>query len=892
MTPPRWAERLLLLCLPPGLVRDSVVGDMEEELRARALRTSPAGARRWYARQAVGVSLRYLARRLSGLPAPTPSHDPDPRGASMLRSLLVAWTQALRSLSHARAFVALAALTLALGVGATTAIFSVVDGVLLRPLPYPRADQLVVLRYVQQGQEMANHSEPEIGDLSREIGAFSAVAAYHETSLVLGSADEPERVPVVLASAPLLPLLDVPPLVGRFYAEDEDRPDGDRVVVLSHGLWMRLFGGDQGAIGGTVVLSDVPHTVIGVMPEGFAYPRPEAHAWAPLRLDPANPWTRNNHYLQVVARLADGASLDAAAAELDALGARSTEAYPEFYSERVTFRPRLLREELVGDVRAPLLLLMGAVVGVLLIASVNTASLFLARGETRRGEIAVRTALGAGRGRVAAQLLGESVLVAALAGAAGVGLAYAGVAALKGLAPPELPRLEHVGVDGRVLLFGLLTALVTGLLFGLLPVVQGWRSDVRDVLGAAGRGGIGGRRGGRFRRGLVVAQLSLATVLALGAGLLLRSFGELRRVDLGFRPEGVLLTPLSPPVSAVAPDADAVAWYEALETRVAALPGVTAVGSALRVPLAGGHDNYSIQVEGRVVATIGDAPSPGMQWATPGYFDALGIPLRRGRLFTRQDHADAALVAVVNERLARELWPGEDALGKRVRMFNEASPWMEVVGVVADVKHYGVRAEASTKLYVPHAQGYLSGYYSPNAMTVFARSDGDPAALAAPIRALVRELGPAVPIGSVRTMEEVAGAALSRERFTLLLLAVFSGVALLLAAVGVYGLVSQVIVSRTREIGVRMAIGARRSAVAREVLREALAMALQGAAIGLLAGLALTGLLRTILYEVSPRDPWTFAVAVPVLIAAAALASLLPAIRAAGLDPVRALREG
>jgi predicted permease len=535
---------------------------------------------------------------------------------------------------------------------------------------------------------------------------------------------------------------------------------------------------------------------------------------------------------------------------------------------------------------------MAAVVLVLLIAAVNVASLFLARGQGRRAEIAVRTALGAARGRVAAQLLAESLVVAALSAGLGVALAYGGVEALRSVAPPDLPRIEQIAVDARVLLFGLVVALATGVAFGLAPAGQAWRSDVREVLSTGGRGALGSHRGGRFRRGLVVTQLAVAMVLALGAGLLLRSFSALRTTELGFSPANVLVVPLAPHVSTVAPDADAVAFYRRLEERIAALPGVVAVGSALRIPLATGHDNYSIQLEGREVATIGEAPAPGMEWATPGYFEAIGIPLVRGRLFSAADHADAVPVAVVGEATARELWPGEDPIGKRLRMFNAASPWMEVVGVVADVRHYGIRAEPSAKLYIPHLQGFRSGYYSPNGMNLFIRSAGDPSALTPAVRETVKALAPAMPIGSVRTMADVVASALAPDRFTLIILAGFAAGALILAAVGVYGVVADAVASRTREIGLRMAVGAGRTRILRQVLLEGLMLATWGVALGGGGGALLARLLDSLLYEVSPSDGWAYATAAPLLVALVVIASLIPALRAARLDPMGALREG
>jgi putative ABC transport system permease protein len=611
---------------------------------------------------------------------------------------------AARALRHAPGFVALTTLTLAVGVGATTAIFSVVDAVLLRPLPYPDADELVVLRYANGEREIDNYSEPEYWDVVREIPGLQQVGAYSRGEPILGGTSEPERIAVVRGTASLLRVLGVQPARGRLFTEEEDVAGAARVVVFSHGLWTRALGADPAAVGGTVLLEDQPHTVVGVMPEGFAFPDPDVQAWMPLALDREDPWGRNNHYLRVVARLDSRVGIEAVRAQLDQLGARATELFPDFYAERVSFRAHPLHDTLVGDVRTVLVLVMGAVVGVLLIGAVNAASLFLARAERRRGEIAVRTALGAGRARVSAQLFFESSFVSLLAGASGMGLAWLGVRGLERLAPPEVPRLEQVVIDGRVLVFGIAITLATGILFGLAPAIDAWRSDVRSALAVGGRGGMGSRRGTRFRRALVVSQLAVATTLTLGSGLLLRSFSELRAVELGFTPEGTLVAPLSPANSSVAPDGEAVAFYGRLEDRLAALPGVVAVGSALRVPLRDGHDNFSIRVEGAEAGNVGEAPSPAMQWATPGFFEAMGIPLRAGRSFGPRDDDAAPLVAVVSESLATELWPGADPIGKRIAMWVENMPWMEVVGVAGDAQHDGVQAPASAMLYIPHPQ--------------------------------------------------------------------------------------------------------------------------------------------------------------------------------------------
>ena len=448
-------------------------------------------------------------------------------------------------------------------------------------------------------------------------------------------------------------------------------------------------------------------------------------------------------------------------------------------------------------------------------------------------------------------------------------------------------------MSGVVLLFGLGTALLTGLSFGLAPAWQALRTDVRDVLASASRGGIGSRRAGRFRKGLVVAQLGLATMLALGAGLLIKSFVALRRVELGFEPAGVLAVTIAPSAGRVATDTAAAAFYQLLEDRILTLPGVTAAGSAYRLPLADGSDNYSIQVEDHLAASIGEAPAPGIQWATPGYFQAMGIAVRRGRTFDRTDLAAAPLVCVVNQRLAEQLWPGQDAVGKRVRMYPEGRLWMTVVGVVADVKHYGIRADPLASLYIPHLQGYARGgaYYSPNRMNVVIKTGGDPGLQIQPVRALVAELAPGVPITRIRTLDQVTSASLSRERFTLSLLVGFAALALLLAAVGVYGVIAQSVTARTREIGLRMAVGADRGRVARGVIGEGLGLAALGTAFGVAGGAALSQVMRGLLYQVSPTDPWTFAAAVPLLAVAAVAACALPALRAARLDPMRALRD-
>lgn len=798
---------------------------------------------------------------------------------------------AVRSLRKAPGFALLAVVTLAVGIGSTTSVFSVVDTILVRPLPYPDADELVVPRFQGGGAAIRNHSEPEFFDY-RAVSSFEAVAAYTRSSPVLGSGSDAERIPVVRSTWELLSLLEVDPLLGRLFSPEDDVPGvAGGPVILSHALWTSRFERRRDVVGESLLLEGEPHTVVGVMPEGFGFPDAAVRAWIPLGLDPADPWGRNNHYLSVVARLADGVAMPAAQAELDALARRGIELHPDIYGDQLVFPLSGLRAEVAGDMRTPLIVIFAAVLGVLLVAVVNAAALFTARGEERRGEIAVRTALGASRGRVVRQLMLESLLVAGIAALAGTVLAYFGVALVPTIAPPELPRLESVQLDLRVLGFGGGLALVTGLLFGLAPSAQAARSDVRSVLASGGRGGVGGRPGGRARRLLVVVQLALATGLLLGAGLLVRSFEALRQVDLGFRSQGLLAVGLQPPASVVGEGAEAVAFFAEVERRVGELPGIVAAGSALRLALADGEDNYSIQVEGREAETSAQAPVAGMQYATAGYRAAMEIPLVGGRWFDDRDRPDGALVAVVNEGLAGELWPGEDPIGKRLRMFPEGNPWMEVVGVVRDVSYLGVRTPPPVKLYIPHLQAARSAYYAPNDMTLLVRTQGDLTGLADRIREVVTQLRPGVPVGPVRSMDAVVARALQADRFVLLLLSAFAALALLMAAVSVYGVVARSVAARTNEIGLRMALGADRAVVARQVLAEGLAMAAGGCGIGLGVGWAVSRAAAPLLFEISTGDPVAWLSVIPILTLTAVFACVIPAWRASVLDPVEALRS-
>ncbi len=660
----------------------------------------------------------------------------------------------IRTLAMSPMFTIVAVLTLALGAGASTAIFSVVDGVVLRPLPFKDPGRLTRITVSTRGQNWHGTSEPEFVDMRAQIDAFEAVAAYDTWTLTLGDSVEPRRFLAISATAELFPILGVEPLLGRTFAADEDQPGADLVAVLSYGMWRRDFGGSTNVLGQTIFINERPVIVVGVMPAEFSFPNPDYEAWLPQRLDLGNLWERNNHYLDVVGRLKRGVTMREAQAELDVQAANSTTAYPEFYGDKgYQIRVERLHDSVVGDVKKTLLVLLAAVGFVLLIACVNVANLLLSRGEARKREIAVRAALGAGRSRLGRQLLTESVLLAAAGGLAGLALAFVGGGALLSLAPDSIPRLENVQIDMRVLGFALGMVVATGMIFGVAPAWHAARADVNEILKGGGRTQVGGR-GARFvRRTLVVAQLAMAVLLVLGAGIMIQSFANLSRVDPGVRADGVLTLRLSPLRSRVPDPVSTVRYYQDLVERVEALPGVRSVGAVARLPLATGTNNWSFQIDGREVESVGEAPAANVQQATPGYFKSVGLSLVRGRLFDDGDHAEAQPVVIINERMAREHWPDEDPLGKRMRVFTEGYPWMEIVGIVRDVKHFGLDAEVPAKWYVPHAQAYVSAYSSPRSMTLVLQTAIEPKSLIAPTRAAVREFDSTVPISGVQTMQ-------------------------------------------------------------------------------------------------------------------------------------------
>ncbi|HEX3235983.1 MAG TPA: ABC transporter permease [Gemmatimonadales bacterium] len=783
-------------------------------------------------------------------------------------------------------------LTLALGIGANTAIFTVVNGVLLRPLPFAQPDRLVTIYDVFPGLDLLHSSlsEPELIDLER-VPALAAVAGYRQTKRTITGAGEPERTPSLLVTHNFTRVLGTPPALGRFIAPDEDRPGAPAVVVLSDALWRRRFGGDPGVVGRPLMLDGVSHTILGVMPRGFAFE--QAELFLPAAIDRAAPQPRTAHYLEAVGRLRDGATLTDARTQLRTLALRLTRDNPDAYSRNVDFALGVesTTDTVVGSVRPALLILLAAVTMLLLVACANVASLLLVRAESRRRELAVRSALGAGRGRLVRQLLAEGLVLALSGGAVGLLLATLGVPALLAMSPESLPRHQDIAIDRVVCAATLLLAMATGLVFGLAPALQATGSGMGSVLQEGGdRGGTRARGG--LRRAFVAVEVALAVVLVVGASLLLQSFWRLRQVEVGFRPDHVLVLDLALPETRYADTASVVGFYSALQERLAGLPGVVDVGAVSHLPLTGAVGNWDIEVEGRPIRPGDPAPSPNINMATPGYYRTLRIPMVRGRGFAPSDEERSPPVAVINQTMARTLWPGTDPVGRRFRVIGDSLAWMTIIGVAHDTRSWGLAT-------APRAEYTLAYDQLPGAlkmvrrsMTLVLRTSGDPLALAGPARRQIAALDRDLAVANVRTLEQVVAESIGERRFTMLLLGLFGAVALTLALIGIYGVTAYGVAQRTREMGIRLALGAAPGAVRWLVLGEGMRLALVGLAGGVTLALIGTRALRSQLYGVSGTEPVTYLTLSAVLLLVALLATYLPARRATRVDPTVALREG
>ncbi len=789
---------------------------------------------------------------------------------------------AIRSFGKSPGYAAVAILTLALGLGASTAIFTVVDAVLLRPMPFAEPDRLVFLRESKLPQLPEFSVSP--GNFlawQAQNGTFEAMAAYGGESFNLTGTGEPERLAGDRATANLFDLLAIRPVVGRTFRPDEDTAGGPPVVLLSYGLWQRRFGGDPGVVGRAISLNDVPCTVVGVLPAAMQALRATTAVWVPMALTAQERERYGSHYLRAVGRLKPGVTLEQARADLDTIARRLEAEHPD---DDTGWRvlASSLPEYAVRDVRPALLILLGAVGLVLLVACANVANLQLARGMGRQKELAIRAALGAGRAHLVRQLLAESLLLALAGGAVGLLLAHWLLGALLSLAPAVRPRTGTIALDLGALGFALALSALAPVLFGLLPSLQVTRTDLRDTLNAGGRGAQPGLRRGT-RRALIVTEIALAAILLAGAGLLARSFQHLQQVDPGFVASHAVAASLALPDRKYPERPDAFRFYQRLVERVAQIPGVRAAGATESLPLANDYVG-GVTIDGRPPVAPTERQPTNYYSVSPGYFAAMGIRLLRGRLFTEQDGPGAPRVGIINETFAKRFFSGEDPLGKRVQVSMGPEAWREVVGIVADTKQYGLTQDASNQFYEPYGQLTFSS------MTLVVRTDGDSASVVPSVRDAVHALDPDLPIGGVRTLDDLVAESIGSQRFSTLLLGAFAAAALLLAVIGLYGVLAYAVGQRTLEIGVRMAHGARSGNVLAMFLREGFGLALVGTGLGLAGALLVTRLMASLLFGVEARDPATLALASITIVVVSTLASLVPAWRATRVDPVVALR--
>ncbi len=809
----------------------------------------------------------------------------------MLHDLRIAYRQLARKPGLTAALVA----TLALGIGATTAIFSLINTVLLQPLPYPNPDRLVRIwgSFKKPDIPRLMASEKELLDYQKNFSKFAAVAGYAWRDGNLTSGDQPERVRVYYLTHEFWEVMGVPAAVGRTFDEKDDQPGALPVIVISNGLWHRRFGGDRDVIGKEVQLNLGPRTIVGVMPEGFSYPS-KAEVWAPFGLDPANMPPRQERYLEVIARMIPGVTLEQAKADLFAQTSQWPKwwgAYPPdggFSTELIT-----LLEQEVGDVKPALMILLGAVGFVLLITCANVGSMLLVRVEARSREILVRSALGAGRGALIRQFTLESLLLALAGGTVGLLSASWAIRAVVDRFPAAIPRSTDVALDGRVVAFAFGVTVLTALIVSLVPAIYGARPNLSQSLKEVSANTMGSSKqiGQRL---LVVLQIALAISLLIGAGLLITSFFRLRSEAVGFNAKDVLTMQISLP-RARYPDGgpEVPAFFAELDRRLASERGIVAAGVVSHLPLGGTNFTSTLVAEGRPT-TIGESqPAPGLRSVTPGYFSALRIPIEKGRAFTSADDARAGLVAILDRRLAENLWPGKDPLGRRVRLGPPDAPegmfpWRTVVGVAGNVRDGGPTELASTEgnIYFPEAQ-------QPE-RTVFLAvrsATGDPLQLTGTVRAAIRAIDRDQPVGDVATMEQRLGDVLARPRLSAILLAAFGGLALILAAVGIYSVVAQMVVRRTGEIGLRMALGADRGTILGQLAKSGLALVAVGVILGLTLAYGLTHLIQKLLYGVAVGSTLTYVSVVGLLVAVAAIAIVWPARRASRLDPILALRQ-
>ena len=795
---------------------------------------------------------------------------------------------ALRTFKHSPGFTAVAGLTIALGLGATTAIFSVVDALILKPLPYPEADRIVMVWMDNRRQSLHEdfHSYPNLQDLKAQNGVLAALAPYTQGGLNLTGSGEPQRVVSGSLPAEGFAALGVKPIVGRLYGVENEVTGNDAVVVLSEGLWRAQFAADRDIVGKQIETNGRKRTVVGVMPKAFAFPSEDTQLWVPLVVPDGLKNARSAYAYPAIGRLKPGVSLERARTEMSAIAKRLEQQYPTNRDYGVYLNP--LPQQVVGPtLRATLWITLAAVASVLLIACANVANLLLSRAAVREREVTVRMALGASGGRLVRQLLTESVLLSVLAGLAGIGLALGGLRVLRAVAPPDLPRMDDVSLNGTVLAVSAIVTIATGVLFGLVPAMQTSRTKLSETIRDGGRGSTG-RSGLKLRRAIVAAQLALVVVLLTGAGLLVKTFITLQRTSLGFDPSNVLTMTIQLPGAKYRDNKSISVFYQSLLDRVRGIPGVAGAGTVTTMMLSRTPNSGIGMAEGRPprdedIEVTYDA-------ASPDFFKAIGARLIAGRFFDAGDRDSSRQVAIINEHMAKYYWPGTSAIGKRYRFGGAQadttqSRWMTVVGVVADMRRTGVDMPVRDELFAPFEQGPSNG----NLLVI--KTTRAPMSIVSSVRAAVRTIDPNQPIANVRTMGDMLSRLVAQRRFSMTLVVAFAVLALVLAAIGAYGVTSYLVSQRTKEIGVRLALGADPRRVTRLVVLDGMRVGLAGLTLGIIGALAVTRLASSLLYGVSPRDPATIIAVSSFLVIVVALANYFPARRASRVDPLVALRQ-
>jgi len=794
----------------------------------------------------------------------------------------------VRMLLRNPGFTLVSVIALALGIGANAAIFSVVNGVLLRPLPFKEPERLMMIRETKLPQfPEFSVASGNFLDWKKQNTVFERLIAFKPSSLNLIGTGDPERLRVLNVTEGFFATLGAQPQLGRDFLAEEDLPGRNNVVVLSHGLWQRRFGGDSKILNQAVTLNGQSYTVIGVMPPTFHFGSGENEfdLWTPMAFTEQQVQNHGGHDLAAIGQLKPGATVDQARAEMSAIAGRLAAQYPVDTGWNVKVMPLL--EFSVRSIRPALLVLLVAVAFVLLIACANVANLLLARAAGRQREIATRTALGASRWRIVRQLLTESVLLSLVGGAVGLVLAKWGMELLLTWAPQDLPRMDNVSLDGRALVFTAAITLLTGVIFGLVPALQASKPNLNETMKDAGRGSTEGGRRKLIRSTLVVLEVASALMLLVGAGLMIKSFWRLQQVDPGFNPNNALTVSVSLPKTKYPEETQQVAFFQQMIERARTLPGVQAAGAGHVIPLSGNDFVLSFEIDGRPPLPPELTQSTNYYSVSADYFKAMGIPLRRGRLFTERDTKDSPRVALINETMAKRIFPDEDPVGKRITFDNRQKQnpeWFEIVGIVGDVKQYGLDQVTTMQTYEPYTQQTFSY------MTLVVRTAGDPTNLSAAIRSEILKLDKEQPATNIKTLNEFFSTSIAQQRFSVVLLAVFAAVALVLAAVGIYGVLSYAVTQRTHEIGIRMALGAGRRDVLRLVVGQGMLLTAIGVVGGLVAAFALTRLMASLLFGVTATDAVTFGSVASVLLVVALLACYIPARRATKVDPLTALR--